>query len=201
MGVFRTLSLVTLAVVILLLAYVFSSGSRLSSPEDATRFVLDDLSRDPAFAGRDALFLIHSANQSGDDWAVVSNIVLSPHSACPTVIVRTYNLLPLRRDVDKVAVSDCHFGVPITYREEAIIATRELPQARALQLDGASACAFALPLDAASVDNYCPGVDVNGLRALAESAPSARWLALWRVSDRSAAFALSSSGQVVAQSG
>lgn len=173
--------LVILAFVVLL-SIALTQPPALKSKEEAVRFVLEDLNSDPALApGSERFFTPFSANYSNStgQWTVVVKITLNPHSECPTVLIRSYQLLPIRHGLDKAVTQGCTTGEPIVFEEEAIIASRP-----ALQSDftaRAYACGYKLPIDEAQALAYCADADADALKAFAASAPGAAWLAEWRV--------------------
>jgi len=201
MGVFRVLGVIVIAVLLLLFAYTFSRTRPIESEAGAVQFVLDDLAQDESFAGRSPLFSVYAANKSGDEWTIVSKITLSPNSGCPEVFIRTYQLLPMRHDIDRAVVTGCKVGSFLTYPEEAIIATGIRSDARSMLYAGGRACGFAVPLSARAALEYCPGVDVSALESFAAASPDARWIAYWESEDRKLLLALSQSGSVLAESG
>ncbi|HEV8289442.1 MAG TPA: hypothetical protein VGQ00_00615 [Candidatus Norongarragalinales archaeon] len=74
------------------------------------------------------------------EWKIDAKVSLQPHSACPTVFVRHYNLNPIRYREEQVT-RNCEVGGAITFEEEAIIASGKSPEAKAAAAKGGEAYA------------------------------------------------------------
>lgn len=198
----RTLASVIGLAFLLLLALVLYPHQGVPSQQDAVRYVLEDLKADSAFVGRDVLYSVFLASYSNatGQWTVVVKVTESPHSQCPRVLVRTYNLLPIRRGVDKIAAAYCSVGKPIAYAEEAISATRRDADVTSLVRSGASACGYSLPLLPEEVSFYCPDSDLIGLQqAVASFSSEARWAVEWRSQGGSLVLEVDSDGNIVSR--
>jgi len=161
------------------------------------KFVLEDLNSDPQFSGRERFFKPFTTNYSNstNQWTVVVKITLSPHSECPVVLIRTYQLLPIRHGLDKGATENCVVGAPIVFEEEAIIASKA-----GLQVDflaGAYACGYKLPLEEPRVLDYCPDANLQELREFASSAEGATWIVEWRAAGEKKLVALNDLKQIL----
>lgn len=193
----KGLATLAIAAFVVVLAWSFFSTSSVPSREAAVSFVLDDLRGDSSAS--DAVYSIFSADYSNStrEWSVVARVTLQAHSACPSVFVRTYSLLPIRRSLDKTVVSGCAFSKPIAYAEEAIIASRQDAGVAALVSSGASSCGFSLPLSEQPVYSYCPNADFAALSSAATEFSSARWLVSWSTDSSTLVLGVDSNGNIV----
>lgn len=198
---FRTLAVIVfLALAVLLVWSLATAPTSVATKEDVRKFVLDDLSADPTLSSGDHLFSVYSItyDSASKQWSASAKITLSPHSACPTVYIREYDLLPLRHGVDKVVTDNCRRATSIAFEEEAIIAGRSTPPVQAILFAGPYACGFALPLNASAVSPYCPRVNAISLAAFAGSLPSsAMWLTSWATGTQTVFVALDKDGNLV----
>ncbi len=193
----RLMSIIAIAAFVVLLFVAFSKPAQAQTREQAVKFALDDLKSDPQIAAGERLFQIFSAdysNQTGE-WTAVAKITLSPHSQCPTVLIRTYQLLPIRHGLDKVVTQNCQTGSPIAFEEEAIIASRVALQPGFIARG--YACGYRLPLDLQAARAYCESADVEGIKALAADAPGAKWAAEWRSGEEKKLLVMDELGKVL----
>lgn len=193
----RFASILALVAFAILLFVVLSKPVEVKTREQAVKFALDDLNSDPQLAAGERLFSIFSANYSNQtgEWIAIAKITLSPHSQCPTVLIRTYQLLPIRHGVDKTVTQNCRIGSPIAFEEEAIVASRAALGA-GLAANG-YACGYRLPLDQAQASAYCADADIAAINSFASSAPNAKWVAEWRSSGETKFVALDELGKVL----
>ncbi len=198
---FRQLAVIVFIVlVVLLLQSTVFAPPALSTKEDVQRFILDDLRADPALTAGDHQFRLQhiSYDAASGQWSAAAKITLQPHSACPTVYLREYSLLPIRHGVDKVVTENCRPSTVLAFEEEAIIASRSVPEVASLLPSGPYACGFALPLNASAIAEYCPKVSIAALTSFAQSLSSnAAWIAIWQASGQTLFVALDTNGNAV----
>lgn len=193
----RFVSIVAVAAFVMLLVIALSRPPEVKTREQAVKFALDDLNSDASVAAGERLFKIFSANYSNEtgQWTAIVKITLSPHSQCPTVLIRTYQLLPIRHGLDKTVTQNCQVGSPIAFEEEAIIASRAALEASFVSR--AYACGYRLPFDAQTAREYCNDADEVAVNALAAGTPGAKWAAEWRVEGETKLVAMDELGKVV----
>ena len=195
---FRILTIAVVLAFAALLALSFSSLQPLNTPADATKIVFDDLQSDPVISANSHSYSLFSAEKAPDgQWQVVVKVTLEPHSACPKAFIRTYQLLPIRHGIDKTITSDCTWGTPVAFPEEAIIAAYKTASARSVQ-PLVSTCGYELPLVESKVREYCPDADMAVLNEAASRLPSsAKWLTEWAGGGARVLVALDANGDEV----
>ncbi len=198
---FRILTIAVVLAFAALLLLSFAPLTAVGGQQDAAAIVFADLASDPAIAANSPLYSVFSAEKGADgQWQVVVKVTLGPHSACPKAFIRTYQLLPIRHGIDKEITSDCTFGTPIAFPEEAILAAFKTAGARSVQ-PLAQACGFELPLVGEKAREYCPDADLAVLAAAAGNyPPSAKWLTTWTGEGNRVFVALDSNGNEVQSS-
>ncbi|MBI5635613.1 hypothetical protein HY993_01470 [Candidatus Micrarchaeota archaeon] len=181
MVLLKRVALIVVVILAIAIAYSFTSKAQsVATAADAKAIVLEDLKSDPLFSanGLYSVYSIEYLNSSGQ-WEVKTKITLSPHSACPQVYLRDYKLLPISPSLNKQVVKDCTANTPLALPEEAIIASKDLIQVKALS--SPQACGYSLPLNPVDAAEYCPFADYAQLRQFADSLQSnARFVTEWR---------------------
>jgi hypothetical protein len=143
-------------------------GSESVSREEAINYALRD-ARNSFSSDYDGSVL--GAVQENGKWKITIQITLEPHSKCPQVVNRQYELFPLLYRDEKI-VSGCNLKKPILRREEAIIDSVVLvPKAR----DYSYSCAFKLP--ARVEESYCAASEQE-LSSVASGATKG-WIVQW----------------------
>lgn len=193
----RFASIVAIVAFALLLFVALNKPVEVKTREQAVKFLLDDLNSDPQLAAGEKLFKIFSTEYSNEtgEWNAVVKITLSPHSQCPTVLIRNYQLLPIRHGLDKVVTQNCQIGSPIAFVEEAIIASRKAFTTE--YTSRAYACGYKLPFNAIEAKEYCQGADEVAIYDLATSVDNAEWVAEWRTEEGKKYVALDGVGKVI----
>ncbi len=193
----RFVAVIVAVAFVVLLAIVLTKQPEVKTAEEAVKFALDDLNSDAQVAGSDKIVKLFSANYSEEtkQWTAVMKITLAPHSQCPTVLIRAYQLLPIRHGLDKTVTRDCSLGEPIAFEEEAIIASKKALSAEFVSR--AYACGYKLPLEEKAVKEYCADADLAALQGFASDAPGAKWIAEWRANGERKLIALDNLGKVL----
>ncbi|MFH0836191.1 MAG: hypothetical protein V1834_03445 [Candidatus Micrarchaeota archaeon] len=169
----RILALIAILVVVLGLY----SALPAVNPTDLTReqafsTVIQDVYKDYP---TDVEVRVLSESGSDKNWKFKLLITQSPHSACPTLEVRDYELLPLRFRPESL-IKDCTANTPITYREEALIHSAQADSFA----QGAFGCAFTLKdFDLTKAFEYCPALDKNEFGEFASGLDENSWVIQW----------------------
>ena len=179
---FRRVLVVLCLLFLVLLAFSLSAPRQVASQQDAVRTVMDDIASDPAVQGHKYLASVFSSSLHDDgQWEVIVKLTLEPNSACPQAFIRTYQLLPIRHGVDKVITQDCKRSGSLAFAEEAILASVFYSEVSRAISQGATSCAYQLPLERVQVLEYCPGVDFSEISSFASTLPiGSKWLVEWR---------------------
>jgi|GEM_PF-2600111 len=190
MSSLRLLAAGVVIVLLLLLYAALVQHPELKTREEAVRFVLADLASDNSLPPVEKAFSVFSVNylESAKEWTTVVKVTLNPHAQCPSVMIRTYQLLPIRHGLDKTVTENCATGAPIAFEEEAIIASRQ-----ALSPDftaRAYTCGYRVPITEKAALEYCPDADLTTLQAFAAQTNGVAWIAEWRTPEKTELVAL-----------
>jgi len=168
------------------------------SAEDAVRFSIEDASK--AY-GTAAVFKIVSVSCSGGNKCnVVLEAIKNGHSACPTVDLLEYSLMPIASRPAKPIIGDCN-ARPAFRPEQALINSAKHASVYSFVANGAFGCAFKLPIASFSeARSYCSLVDSSGIQSFASSnsLPAGAWVAQWTLAGESKFVGLDSTGNVIA---
>jgi len=162
-----------LVVVMVALTFMPKPAAAPLKAADAEKLALNDAILSYPAA---ELKVLESTPQADGTWKVRVKISPDAHTACPKVLIREYELLPILFREEAV-VKNCRAGMPIVYEEEALIKSLEAPAANSLAQIGAYGCATRasginnLPTECASAKSLL--LNISG------QLPTDAWLAAW----------------------
>lgn len=164
------------------------------SKDLAAKFVADDVKT--SFSA-DAIITITSLKEKGAKWQAEVEIEESPHSSCPKLYKRNYELMPIIYTTENL-LTNCKPPLTISHRAEAILATIQNPTISQLMFSEQSfACAFKTT---AQYDaSYCLKTSAEKVSEFASSTPNAEWIVAWFFKGKEVWFALNEKGTILTQ--
>ncbi len=179
----RNIAIVVAILLFILSIYIFvSKPSAPITSKDVRQFILSDLK---GFSDEGAKISIISLGEANNTWKAKVKISFDPHSACPRVIIRNYELkpsismsLPYR---ESELFKNCSSGGYIfhEYPEMAIVASENSPDVRAFAESGAKGYASFFPREKILSFN-CSTKNCSQAQAFLFSFPPQNiWLVSW----------------------
>ena len=193
---------IVLVGVLLVLFLALASMSQplvINEKQSAIDFVLKDVSG----TYPNATIQVTNAEMVGNRWKVDVKISLDAHTACPTVFVRNYELLPIYFR-EQQRIKDCKVTGSIVFEEEAVAASAKSGAASAAAAQGA--LGYATYVSMASIEEFrncttcSPAFPDRFKDLLGSIAPQNAWVVEWKSpANPDVLIALDERGEILAQ--
>lgn len=192
---------VALVVVILLLLVAFSFTTKsepVLTTDDAMNAVKKDVQR--YYPGAEVTVLTPVVELGNSSWKINVKITIkdSLNACCPKVILRYYELLPIRFH-EELITRQCSAGKPLVYEEEAVIAAGKSPEiSREFCFKkGVQASALFYKAERVREMQKCTAECTDPEKAVSKMPVQDLWVVQWTLGGYSKYAALDKTGQVL----